>query len=47
VTNVPRIKELQRVAIEAQDNIDEIRTQSDQKLRNLVKDDEDELESLF
>jgi cell division GTPase FtsZ len=47
VTNVPRIKELQRVAIEAQDNIDEIRTQSDQKLRNLVKDEQDELESLF
>jgi cell division GTPase FtsZ len=47
VTNVPRIKELQRVAIEAQDNIDEIREQSDTKLRSLVDDDQDELESLF
>jgi cell division GTPase FtsZ len=47
VTNVPRIKELQQVAIEAQDNIDEIREESDENLENLVNDDEDELESLF
>jgi cell division GTPase FtsZ len=47
VTNVPRIRELQRVAIEAQDNIDEIRQESDENLENLVQDDEDELESLF
>jgi cell division GTPase FtsZ len=47
VTNVPRIKELQQVAIEAQDNIEEIREESDDNLRNLVDDDEDELESLF
>ncbi|MDS0294124.1 tubulin/FtsZ family protein [Halogeometricum luteum] len=47
VTNVPRIKELQQVAIEAQENIDEIRQESDQNLENLVNDDEDELESLF
>ena len=47
VTNVPRIKELQRVAIEAQDNIDEIRNESEGKLRELVEDDEDELEPLF
>ncbi|MFB6121974.1 MAG: tubulin/FtsZ family protein [Haloferacaceae archaeon] len=47
VTNVPRIKELQQVAIEAQDNIDEIREESEDNLRNLVEDDEDELESLF
>ncbi|WP_435124676.1 tubulin/FtsZ family protein [Halobaculum sp. D14] len=47
VTNVPRIKELQQVAIEAQDNIDEIREESDDNLDNLVSDDEDELESLF
>ncbi len=47
VTNVPRIKELQQVAIEAQDNIDEIRDESDENLQNLVNDDEDELESLF
>ena len=47
VTNVPRIKELQQVAIEAQENIDEIRQESDENLENLVNDDEDELESLF
>jgi cell division GTPase FtsZ len=47
VTNVPRIKELQQVAIEAQDNINEIREESETNLQNLVEDDEDELESLF
>jgi cell division GTPase FtsZ len=47
VTNVPRIKELQQVAIEAQDNIEEIREESEENLENLVDDGEDELESLF
>ncbi|WP_435096936.1 tubulin/FtsZ family protein [Halorubrum sp. N11] len=47
VTNVPRIKELQQVAIEAQDNLDEIREESDENLDELVSDDSDELESLF
>ncbi|ESS03221.1 MAG: cell division GTPase [uncultured archaeon A07HR67] len=47
VTNVPRIKELQQVAIEAQDNLDEIRNESEENLENLVTDDSDELESLF
>ncbi len=47
VTNIPRIKELQQVAIEAQDNLDEIREESEENLEELVKDDEDELESLF
>ncbi|MGM0590893.1 MAG: tubulin/FtsZ family protein [Halobacteriota archaeon] len=47
VTNVPRIKELQQVAIEAQENIDEIREESEENLENLVNDGEDELESLF
>jgi cell division GTPase FtsZ len=47
VTNVPRIKELQQVAIEAQDNIEEIREESEKNLENLVDDGEDELESLF
>jgi len=47
VTNVPRIKELQQVAIEAQDNIDEIRKESEENLGNLVNEDSDELESLF
>nr|WP_247415548.1 tubulin/FtsZ family protein [Halomarina salina] len=47
VTNVPRIKELQQVAIEAQDNIDEIRDESTENLDNLVNDGQDELEPLF
>jgi cell division GTPase FtsZ len=47
VNNVPRIKELQQVAIEAQDNIEEIREESEENLKSLVEDDEDELESLF
>ena len=47
VTNVPRIKELQQVAIEAQDNLAEIREESEENLDSLVNDGEDELESLF
>jgi len=47
VHNVPRIKELQQVAIEAQDNIDDIRQQSEENLEQLVEDDEDELDPLF
>ncbi|SIR46534.1 Cell division GTPase FtsZ [Haladaptatus litoreus] len=47
VTNVPRIKELQQVAIEAQDNIDDIRQESETNLESLVEDDEDELDPLF
>ncbi len=46
-TDVPRIKELQEVAIEAQENIEEIKEDRDESLENLVNDDEDELESLF
>ncbi|MDZ7700782.1 MAG: tubulin/FtsZ family protein [Halobacteriales archaeon] len=47
VSKVPRIKELQRVAIEAQDNIEDIRQQSEANLRELVDDGSDELEPLF
>lgn len=47
VTNVPRIKELQQVAIEAQDNIEEIRAESEEQLEELVETEDDELESLF
>ncbi|MFB6359912.1 MAG: tubulin/FtsZ family protein [Halobacteriales archaeon] len=47
VSKVPRIKELQRVAIEAQDNIEEIRQQSEANLKELVDDGSDELEPLF
>ena len=47
VSEVPRVTELQDVAIEAQDNIDEIQQESDQKTTDLIEDDEDELDPLF
>jgi cell division GTPase FtsZ len=47
ITNIPRIKELQRVAIEAQDNIETLREESEANLQQLVSDDDDELEPLF
>ena len=47
VHNVPRIKELQQVAIEAQENIDELREESEENLESLVEDEEDELDPLF
>jgi cell division GTPase FtsZ len=47
VHNVPRIKELQQVAIEAQENIDEIQQESEENLESLVEDDGDELDPLF
>jgi len=46
VTNVPRVKELQQVAIEAQQNIGEITHDSDTRLETLL-DSDGELESLF
>jgi cell division GTPase FtsZ len=47
VHNVPRIKELQQIAIEAQENIDELREESEENLESLVEDEEDELDPLF
>ena len=47
VHNVPRIKELQQVAIEAQENMDELQQESEENLEALVEDDEDELDPLF
>ena len=48
VTDIPRIKELQRVAIEASERIDELRDESDAKLDELVDpDDGDDLDPLF
>jgi cell division GTPase FtsZ len=47
VTNVPRIKELQGKAVEAQENIDDIREESEAALQDLVEDEDDELEPLF
>jgi cell division GTPase FtsZ len=47
VTNIPRVKELQQVAIEATENIDEIRAESSANLDSLVNTDNDEIQSLF
>ncbi|WP_089383665.1 tubulin/FtsZ family protein [Halorubrum vacuolatum] len=46
VTNVPRVKELQQVAVEAQRNIGEITEESEDRFADLM-DSDDELESLF
>lgn len=50
VTNVPRVKELQQVAIEAQQRKDELAAEHDANLSNLMDSDSDgdsELEPLF
>jgi cell division GTPase FtsZ len=46
VTNVPRVKELQQVAIEAQRNLGEITDESEDRFAELM-DSDGELESLF
>ncbi|ELZ42965.1 Tubulin/FtsZ GTPase [Halorubrum californiense DSM 19288] len=46
VTNVPRVKELQQVAIEAQRNLGEITDESEDRFAELI-DSDGELESLF
>ena len=46
ITNVPRVKELQQVAVEAQNNLDEITDESEERFSELM-DTDDELESLF
>ncbi|MEZ3163124.1 tubulin/FtsZ family protein [Halorubrum sp. RMP-47] len=46
VTNVPRVKELQQVAIEAQQNMGEITDESEDRFADLM-DSDGELESLF
>ena len=47
VHQVPRVKELQRVAIEAQDNIDQLRAESENKLEALVHEGAEELAPLY
>ena len=47
VTDVPRIKDLQSVAVETQDNIEDIQQESEQNLESLVQDEAEELEALF
>ncbi|MFQ3293607.1 MAG: cell division GTPase FtsZ [Natrialbaceae archaeon] len=47
LTDVPRVKELQQVAVEAMQNIEEIRAESEGKLEGLISEDADDLEPLF
>ncbi|MEM4782577.1 MAG: tubulin/FtsZ family protein [Halalkalicoccus sp.] len=47
INDVPRIRELQQVAVEAQDNIEDIKAESETNLADLVNDDGDELDPLF
>lgn len=47
VTDSPRIKELQGIAAEAKQQKEEIEASSEEKLDELVQDDDEELESLF
>lgn len=49
VSDADRVKEMQEIAIEAQDNIDEIQEESEDNLDDLMSsgDDADELEDLF
>jgi hypothetical protein len=47
VTDVPRIKDLQGVAVETQDNIENIQQESEENLDQLVRDGAEELEALF
>ncbi|WP_135806770.1 tubulin/FtsZ family protein [Halorussus marinus] len=47
VSDVPRVKELQGVAVETRDNIESMREESDRNLQRLVHDEAEELEALF
>ncbi|MFC7082351.1 tubulin/FtsZ family protein [Halorussus caseinilyticus] len=47
VTDVPRIKDLQSVAVETKDNLEDIEEESEENLESLVRDESDELEALF
>ncbi len=47
VSEVPRVEELQDVAVETQDNIDEIRRESERNTTDLIEDDDGELDPLF
>lgn len=47
VTDADRIKALQQIAVEAQDNIEEIQESREEDLSSLVNEDSDDLEPLF
>ncbi len=47
LTDVPRIKELQAVAVEAQENIDELTAEHEASHDDLIADSQDDLDPLF
>lgn len=47
ITDVPRIRELQGLAVEAKGNIEELQAKSEEKLRELVQDEDEDLDPLF
>jgi len=47
VTDVPRIRELQQIAIEAKENIEQREAESEAKKEQLVHGDNDEVDRLF
>jgi cell division GTPase FtsZ len=47
VTDVPRVKALQRIAVETKDAMSEKRARNREELRGLIEDDGDELQPLF
>ncbi|WP_115864910.1 tubulin/FtsZ family protein [Halorussus litoreus] len=47
VSAVPRVEELQQVAVDAQDNIDEIEAESEAQTTDLIEDEDGELDPLF
>ncbi|WP_132058874.1 tubulin/FtsZ family protein [Halorussus amylolyticus] len=47
VSEVPRVEELQQVAVETQDNINEIQSESERQTTDLIEDDDGELDPLF
>lgn len=47
VTDSRRIKELQAIGVEAQQNMEELQADSEKQLEDLVQDEDDELDSLF
>lgn len=47
ITDVPRIKELQALAVEAQENIEELAASREENFEDLVKQEDDDLNPLF
>jgi cell division GTPase FtsZ len=47
VTDSRRVKDLQKIAVETQENMEELRENSEDDLDDLLQDEDDELDSLF